>query len=544
MWNHGSTWKLSKKNWCLYLTGLFFLVFLAAIYYFGILRGFTPNSEDLSSLSVAYENRVHSEGMSRNIWILLLEIAVSKYGYSYKSIRLVWTSLYFAICLLTLDLVLRDEKNEINISRIPIFFLFMVLMHKSSSVYYGVVTDQVYQYPFNYHMFSTLFSLLCIWIIREEERNQKKWLWVIVLFAIILGLMDADGLFLITFLAPLFLTCLCRWIKTQKTLVFNIILGLLLIEILKISSAFIPFLGKLFIGSSTLYSGDVAYGISNYKDIVGLKDNIFIFVGALSGLFNWDISGMSMQNLTLVMYLIRIVCTFFIVYIVCRQVKYIIPEARDGKWCKNIICIGFLLLCISFIFTENGSEQCHVRYLPCLIPYGTIILCWEYDKLAELLHLELLKKPYVKCSIFTLCCLLSFSWKEWLQPKEVDGWDNAYYKINEIVEEKGLHEGLGSLWTAGNVSAVENGKHIVDIAQFDFSHNRLERQIDLKNNDYFYDYVLVGDIHWNSMYTSVEQMTEIYGEPDEIIEIEHYSILIYRKGLNLAYRSDVFVMGE
>ena len=509
---------------------LFSLAF--AFYYYGIQKGFTPNSENLASIWVAYHNVHNGEQLlSNDLWIKLCEVAATIWGLSYKSLRMVNTFMYFMITFFALDLSIRSKEGNIRWYAIPMYMLFMVMMHHGDSVYFGQLTGQVYQYPFDQHMLANFAAIFCVWIVYRINNSSKYRIiqYVSAIIIMIFCVKETDLLYLVTFLVPFLLVILLKIVKHDRMIVTGLGLVFLGIAVCRFLSQYIPFFSSLFANSTGRYSEGYVYGATNFESIGNLVRNFLNYVGGLSGLFNFDFSGASVFNLNLIIYLVRIILLCVIFYYVGKKTKNIIFMREIEDIAESIIIVGIVLLSVFFIFTDHGNNIMQMRYLDMILPYGTILLCWHIDDFSKIFNLSCLSNKDILFCVACLCVIASHDYR-WGHEKLEDEWDKEYEYVLELVEDNNLHEGIAGLWTFASISAVGEGEHILNMGSYKQDTKTMELKY-LLTTQYFYDYILLGKDGLNAMEASIELLEESYGKADEIIETERYYLVIYRNGI-------------
>lgn len=520
-----------RQDKIVYFIALFLVSIAFSFYYYGIQKGFTPNSESLASIWVAYHNVCLGEQLGNSIWTKLCEVAVLFFGLSYKSLRVVNTFMYFMITIFALDLAIRNRKWEIKWYALPIYMLFMVMMHHGNSIYYGQLTGQVYQYPFDQHMLANFSSIFCLWMVyRIDTKSKYRLLQYMLLAIIIIGCMlETDLLFCVTFVAPLLIVLLCKYIRENKIIVATISIIFIGVAVCRFLAQYFPGFSVLFVESTERYSSGYIYGATNFEEISNLLNNFLNYFGGLSGLFNFDFSGTSVINLNLIIYSVRVILVGIVFYYVCKNTKRIASTREVENVPEAIIALGIVILSFFFIFTNHGNNIIQMRYLDMLLPYGTILLCWHTEDFAKTFNLPCLSNKKIFFGLSLLCIIASHDYS-WGKEKVADEWDKEYQYIAELVEEKGLHQGIAGLWTFASISAVSDGKHILNMATYNYSTKSLEMANQLKTQ-YFYDYILLGKDGLNAMNCDIGLIEESYGKYDEIIETEKYYLITYKNGI-------------
>lgn len=424
----------------------------------GIIIGITPTSEAMESYLKAWE---YGKGNISDIIWFISHYTIKGFGLGYTSLFLTYTILYSICNLFAFDLAVRANDGTIRVHAIPMYVLFMVMMHLGNSPVYGRISDQFVEYPMFYHMLVVCGTMLCIWLwVRCENLKGKARIVFYVLYTIIVaGLaVCADLLFVVVVFVFPFAIVICRkWICNLKYVVRFVTGGLGLVILLKGLVLFAPSLKALFVDSSSIYSGH--YGIANFTSVHGIVNNIGNYLAALTGLFNFDFTGHSVQNLEIFVYVVRGFLCAFLLFSVGKQIAVYFKKGEiDSE--KAIISWSMFLLFMAYALTIWGDNLSHVRYLTITLPLGTIMLCEEMPALFRMFNKRGIRDKAIVI-ILILCIFASYrhSWGEWKNP---DKWDDDYAKVVEVLEERGLTYGAGTLTDCNYVTVLSGGKIYAD----------------------------------------------------------------------------------
>lgn len=108
-----------------------------------------------------------------------------------------------------------------------------------------------------------------------------------------------------------------------------------------------------------------------------------------------------------------------------------------------------------------------------------------------------------------------------------------------MIDEKGLHDGLGTGKIFPSVTAQGGGKNWVYPAAYDKENNVFFLEKDLDYTNCFFDYFIVDRedetflINDSESYL-IEDIIKIYGQPNERIVLNCYELWIYREGIEIS----------
>lgn len=118
----------------MYAVGVVVFLFFSAIYYWGILLGYTPYSEELCAIVDTWEGRPIDWGNPLRAMCIL---TFNWRGLSYDSFRLACVLVYSIINFFAFDMAVRNNEKKINIIAIPFYALFMGMMHNGRTEAFG-----------------------------------------------------------------------------------------------------------------------------------------------------------------------------------------------------------------------------------------------------------------------------------------------------------------------------------------------------------------------------------------------------------------------
>lgn len=513
-----------------------------AVYYYLIHLGFTPNGEELLATWEAYYYVNYGETMlaTNRLWRFLQTLPIRQFGMSFASIRISQSLMYMLIVSVTMALSLKDSSKMKNWSVLPLFVFLMVVLHIGGSAYYGQLTEYSHQYPFDNHTLPAVFALWSMWCIDKCGKHRdsgKKYVYLaLFLFCVLVGVFDTDLLFCVIFLGPILIVAAGEWLKRQSNIALSLIKPVAVVVILLATLRGIyyttPFLGNVFSPQSVRYGEweSHLYGMPNFVNLDRLVEHFLNYISGISGLFNIDISGQPVLSIYLPIYIIRFTLILIIVWcikeILLRWWKGEKVFGEETDYVSLVAAVSIIITSLAFILTSYGDNKDHVRYLMIILPYATILLCRNAQKIMKRLKLEG-NRALVYLLLFFTVCVFIFAKSPSELRKHPDVWDDEYQKVLEIVRENELGTGVGTLWLAPVLSALSENEQIVQsvsVEQYKYP-KKIAFLKSLENIDYDYRYVINGDGWYYLM--SEEELEELLGKPTEIYRTERFTIYEY-----------------
>lgn len=285
-----------------------------------------------------------------------------------------------------------------------------------------------------------------------------KMIWLLLLMLCIgTGIFNTDLLFCVIFVAPAACIVIHEYQrkmgkeKSLKYLQWGIVLVLVVLSAARVVYYITPYFGKLFAEQSAGYGdwNNYIYGAPNYVKITELSSQLLKFLSYLSGLFNMDFSGHTILSVFTVQYGVRIVLLFTAVWIMADSLRKWWKKEEITDYISLICCLGILFLALANITTSYNSP----RYIVTILPYTTILICRNADKILERIHRN---TGQFKCCMmgFFMMCIFIFASSPGDMKKQPDFWDEEYERLVALIEENNLGNGVGSLWLAPVLSAV------------------------------------------------------------------------------------------
>lgn len=211
------------------------------------------------------------------------------------------------------------------------------------------------------------------------------------------------------------------------------------------------------------------------------------------------------------------------------------------KWWKKegtadyvslICCLGILFLSLANITTSYNSP----RYMVTILPYTTILICRNADRILERIHRN---TRQFKCCIVGcfMMCIFIFASSPGDMKKQPDFWDEEYEKLVAVIEENNLGNGVGSLWLAPVLSAVSEGRCMVQSVDDNWSSRepKLSLLRELKNTDCEYHYVIRGE-GWLYDIIPEKELERQLGAPDQIYRTEAFTLYWYEEDISEQFK--------
>lgn len=477
------------KDRLLYISLLFLLTGIFSIYYYGIQVTFFPDWEALDSLIATWGIYLKGgiPGFWRDIIKTICYIFLPLFGLSYKTMRVSYTFLYAIYTIICLDIILRDSKNTLHWYRLPIYVIFMVLLPIRITSSWGQLGNGWIQYPMNQHPESMLCTLVGIWLLYrllQAEGNKKKGLLILLICWNIFSINMANQIWIIAFLIPeillLFAKQFGKW--KDKWILISIILVAVLYLVLKVLSVKFAFLRNFF-----AMQGDevTIFKATGWSSVGSYPTNVCNYLTAILSIFGCDFTKLNVYNVTILLCIMKIVLVIIIFRLVFKNIRVV-----ENNELEYVISWGFILLSAFWTFSDYAQNVAHhVRYLMILLPYGTILLCLNIDRIGEMLKIAELKNK--RNVTIIACCLIFalFPYGEWKVYQE-NIYDREYIELLQVIEEKGLHNGVwGQSFALGhNIYVMSHGKHA--LARGGFTDGSL---VFNENPDEIYDFFVIED---------------------------------------------------
>lgn len=509
-------------------------------------QGFTPNGEELLTTWEAFCHVNYGEEMTATnpLWNFIQIVPMWKFGLSYRSLRISQTIMYFLIVSAALQLSLKRASDWKRWYLIPLFTFLMVVLHKGGSYNFGQLWESVHQYPLDNHTLPTLFalwSLVCLdqycACTNEGGRTKKKYAWLLLLILCVLtGILNTDLLFCVVYVLPAVVLVLhvfrnrIGMEKGFRYLQYGIFGIMFFFSLLRVIYYITPYLGRLFTEQSAGYGDwdNFLYGTPNYCRITELDSQILKFLAYLSGLFNMDFSEHVVLSVFSIQYCIRMGLLILIIYIITDTLKEFWKRDECADYVSLFCSFGILFLALANIVTSYNSP----RYIVTILPYAVILLCRNADKVLERIHRNTRQfKGYVFA--FFVLCIFIFASSPGDLKKQPDFWDEEYERLVVLIEENNLGNGVGSLWLAPVLSAVSEGRCMVQSVDDNWSRKepKLSLLRELKNIECDYHYVIRGE-GWLYDIISEAELVQQLGKPDRIYQTEAFTLYWYKEDIS------------
>lgn len=520
------------------------IALLTAYYYYYLHFGFTPSGEELLLVWDAYQHLEFGESFGHSIlWQIFYIPPVYLFGLSFKSLRVSLTLQYVAVSVIGLFLALPKTKaKERYWFSVPVYIILMVLVHVGNSVYFGASNERIRQYPLDFHVFPLMLALISLCFVQLYFNNKGKIVKIIAGFAlalsVIIGILGTDILYIVFFLVPLLIVLFRKGfyrVKDKEKVVIGVTTGCaVLLLILRVIYYFTPYLGELFSIKSIRYGewGAAFYGAPNFVRIEELGTQILNYIGAISGLFNIDISGQAVLSIHIFNYGVRLILLFLI----CIVIRFTLLQwwRRENNenldYVSIIAALGIVLLSLAFIFTSYGAGRDCVRYLGSILSFSTILLCRNFTIVEQFIKrtfkLDVNKYKYLIMGILAVGIFVYAVPKSEMK-KNPDIWDDEYQEIIEIIRENDLGVGISSLWTAPIISCLSEGEAMIQSAEVNPSTGEFRLLRPLKNVNYKYRYILAETNRKEWYEFDYERIAYKLGKPQKIYQTGRFSIYVF-----------------
>lgn len=222
--------------------------------------------------------------------------------------------------------------------------------------------------------------------------------------------------------------------------------------------------------------------------------------------------------------------------------------ARDGDAAESIfgsfaylsawgVIGGLVVGCQHYI--RNAYEFFSHYWLPVMMLPALVLPYYAADFMRRLpSRIAMGTGPMATAAALAVCCFAAIDFAR--RPQVVPLWayrPEAITRLEEVCREKGLNVGLADYYTSRECSAYSRQTQVVavDRQQFGFFHwmcdDGLYKQVKDAAATEQVDYVLA-----NSVMLPVEEITDRFGPPDEILPIgsltpkQTVDVLVYRRG--------------
>lgn len=530
------------KKWVNYIVGLIVIILFSiffSYYYYCIHLGFTPNGEELTMV-IRTALGGQSE-VSIKLWNMVYQIAFDNFGISYTASRAANAMLYFFIVSAAIALSVRGGGGWYIL---PLFAFLMVVLHTGASPYYGYMEENLHQYPFDNHVLPTIFALWVLLCLQHYFDSEKKYYWLCVAFLLsIIGILKTDLLFCIILVAPVAIVSLGMVLKKRKTGLNFLIYGLFsilgIICILRVIYYTTPFLLNVFsVNSIGGYDNTRFYGDADYIDIRHLGSAFLWMINGIMGLFNVDISNKPIVHIFSLIYLIRFALIGLIIYFMIRSLSrwWKSDAASAQDYINAVLSLGILLLLISALFSQWGDGYNVVRFIVGILPYATILICRNFIEINQWLKFKHKKFLTGTFLFFMMCCFI-YAKPIGEMKKNPDVWDDEYMEILQLVQEKDLGNGVGSMWLGHVLTCLSEGNYFVYSVDTDkgtkpmkFLLNEVE---ELQPDCY---YVIQNTKDWKYILFEEEEMEKYLGPPIEVYKTRSFKIYQYNYDITSRFR--------
>lgn len=501
-------------------------LFFSYIYY-EIQCGVNQSHEELASLITTYMKMYKGSDYHQNWMIMkpLYYIAMHFWGLSYTTQRIVYSIMFFGISIFTFDLCLRN-KETINWGNLPIYLLLMVFLHLSGgylSQYFGdgsFGAGYYSNYPFSLHINSTFCIILVLWCLKQLwittfYANKKPYIQLcldvllLVLGFCLCGVWDWE-LYALYIVFPYIMLKIRPWLSQKKVYVSCFFLGILsyIVILLGINNGYLKW-----------------HRLTEIHSPYDLREQISYFLIELLCLYNIDITLPDIMLIDKVVYCFRFILLFFIIYIIFITIRNYFKKNIAMQSFDILLSWGICVFAAAFILTNLGYFD-RVRYMACILPYGTILLCNNSENFLKKIHLNKYSNLYIISCIIMICSTN----KDW--NKHTFDYDIA--RVINLIQINDLHNGIGTIDVANRIAVSSNGKQMVYGIQYNSDKDEWKYLYDADYVDDIIDYIVFHDERaYVSDYIFEDDVIRKFGKPNTVIKYGEYTLMIYRDGLDI-----------
>lgn len=546
--------KVLCNKWFVRILCAVTLIF-GVLYYYGLQMAFIPDAEDLMCIWNCYKTREQGGSISISkdiIFSILLAVSTSIGGISFLSLRLLFTLWQALVLSLSIYLSFyRSKEQEICLFRLPIYILFMILLHPvTQEDQYGLIvdygTDFFYQYPYNYHFTPRIYMLLCLvlisWFLYAKSLRQKLLLVVIFTVFVIQAVQIGDTLFYILFLMPFCIVLLLKVLHNTKARKYEIyFLGLAMGGILLLKVIPTPFKSQLWTRERAWTYGSV-YGGTNWITPDQIWTTIVNYVVKILEIFNISLSSLpliSLYTVINVLKLVLLIVGYIIVFAIAKGSIVGVQKWKTVSIVDEILAWAYIALSAAHIFTEYGQNIIYSqRYIQAVVCIMTILLCRHIVSFLGMIHWDfkevcLKEKMAVSFSLFALClCFFKPVWK-------YDTLSHCHEAdMKEAMEYiKGTDYGyaIAPFNLAGVMRAMSNGEVIIydSIAEVQGLQGE-DAKIAYMITRYDYEPGKYHPYMYYEEFGSYKELCDKYSEPTRTIDYDTFSLCVWENGIKIS----------
>ena len=437
----------------------------AVLYNYSLHRNFWPDAEYAIR---AYHLLLNDYANIPNVLPLNSVYGVLDYiiyyinGFNIQSLRIEATLTYGIIILLSIFPALYSRNTcKINFYLIPFFIFLLIIINPGSSYYCGSHAEGFHMYPYDMHTQSTILSLLGInfLVLYEKSKGKaKKILLIPIVILAVVGYKYSDMIFVLAFSLPLMVYFL-YWKKIREKLTR---------EKVKQYVAYLMFICFGFISIMRLISLVTDNNLllfsdrsdSGFADTTEIYKNFFVVATELLALFNVELTGKSVLNLSNIVIVLRVVVVIIFLLSIGRNIRGMIKKEsfEKIKIADFVMSVGSILIILFLLITNYGSYVRCIRYMIPILFYATILLSRDIDIKCEGIDSNRIKQALIV--LFATAILINFK-PFWYMDSYKDAYEEPLYEISKYVEENNLGNGGASYWAAPILTALMNGDNIV-----------------------------------------------------------------------------------
>lgn len=474
-------------------------------------------------------------GSRNNLYFvsLLYGIFGSAYGYSMELLWIVPAFLWASLLALVSWIILYFNSEKPCVCASRLCFVFILCYSSSYFLNQSKILTGV-------HFDVAVVGILYMWVIsREIESCQNLTFLLITVSCLVFLILLSDSLAQVYIIFPVF-----------AGLLFN----LLFLPEQKIKKTYLKkhlvLCVALFIGAKIVFkllqsSGQaiVAYSVSGVDvlDWTDLFSGIAFWIKSCIYLFGCDIFGKHIGVGSIIL-IFRIFALFLTLIGIGLSLKNLV-----GNIFNHFLLFCMVAVSLIVIFTHDGREGENPtwtsRLMYCFY-FSTVLLAAQIDwnRVVSLIQFKISNKIYLGIGMAAMLFMMIFNMSIlWTEDERVSESYNGYVRIADVLVEKGLTRGYGTLWLTSSVTVASGYRtEVRPVAWQNLALDFWLTDTDTDGWDYA-NFVLVDDSMWTGV--SEQSVIDCIGVPEERIQVDRTTILIWDKNI-IPYISDPGETGE
>ena len=358
---------------------------------------------------------------------------------------------------------------------------------------------------------------LAILFLHKDNKRPNVYNKIVATVALSLGC-AGDAITLITGVLPLILYYVITLLTSKETEKGKMILWRYIF--ICASAAFLGVLAEkvfFFVGGA---NKNAFLSSRTFEPLEDWGDKFLLYIRSISLLGDASFWGERLLSLKTISFFINTIYLLLGFTLVFRSVLRLV-FGGENDFISSVLSIGFLFLSIIYVITDISKDVNSSRYLATYIAVFAVLIVRNRDWLFA-------KVVNYKKTILALtfgCALISFGFRTvgiFTQNKN----ETTQMRLAAFLEEKDLHSGYASFWNSSSVTVLSDDSVkvrsiIYNGFFFDF-HNWFSKDSWYKEPAYF---VVCEE---NDLFgVSPDNVKELFGNPDDILNCEEYIILVY-----------------